>query len=203
MLVMTFNLSNSFAKINREQLQNHTFMLCFKIQNMGNTPKNTFKINKVIFLLIVLFSSLSVTAQNPKIKLDSIVEQLGIKDKVDHVLLENKAEMEKKARLEKYINHQKVQHQNKIFNLIELEVQNAKFLLTKGFDYKDITEEIYQLKRWEEFAVKGIVGKKFRVLTDRNLSSTSILLDEILSRTDNHLKKITLENQELGKAQEK
>lgn len=170
---------------------------------MGNTPKNTFKINKVFFLLIVLFSSLSVTAQNPKIKLDSIVEQLGIKDKVDHVLLENKAEIEKKERLEKYLNYQKVQNQNKIFNLIELEIQNAKFLLTKGFDYKDITEEIYQLKRWEEFAVKGIVGKKFRVLTDRNLSSASILLDEILSRTDNHLKKIGRENQELGKVQER
>ena len=94
------------------------------------------------------------------------------------------AENEKKERLEKYLNYQKVQNQNKIFNLIELEVQNAKFLLTKGFDYKDITEEIYQLKRWEEFAVKGIVGKKFRVLTDRNLSSASILLDEILSRTE-------------------
>jgi len=111
--------------------------------------------------------------------------------------------MTKKTRQQTYINYQKVQRQNKLFNLIEFEIQNAKFLLNKGFDYKDIAEEIYQLKDWEEFAVKGIVGKKFRVLTDRNLSSTSILLDELLKRSNNRLKKISLENQQLTRTQEK
>ncbi|WP_165818087.1 mechanosensitive ion channel family protein [Flavobacterium sp. 103] len=135
--------------------------------------------------------------------MDSIVKEIGIKNRINQLMLESKAENEKKARQEKYINYQKVQKQNRIFNLIELEVQNAKFLLTRGYAYKDITAEIHQLKEWEEFAVKGIVGKKFRVMTDRNLSSTSILLDELLKRTSNRLKKISVENQQLSRTQEK
>ncbi|WP_165830401.1 mechanosensitive ion channel family protein [Flavobacterium aquariorum] len=135
--------------------------------------------------------------------MDSIVKEIGIKNKINQLMLEGKAESEKKARQEKYINYQKVQKQNKIFNLIELEVQNAKFLLNRGFDYKDITEEIHQLKEWEEFSVRGIVGTKFRILTDRNLSSTSILLDELLKRTSNRLNKISIENQQLSRTQEK
>ena len=40
-------------------------------------------------------------------------------------------------------------------------------------------------------------------MTDRNLSSTSILLDELLKRTSNRLKKISIENQQLSRTQEK
>lgn len=178
-------------------------MLNFTLQHINTAKKNTAHSFKSIFVFFALLCFLSAASQNPKEKLDSIAEQLGIKDKNTPVLLESKAEKDKKARQEKYINYQKVQKQNKIFNLIESEIQNAKFFLNKGFDYKDITEEIYQLKEWEEFAVKGIVGKKFRVLTDRNLSSTSILLDELLKRTNNHLKRISVENQQLSRTQEK
>ncbi|MGQ7946908.1 mechanosensitive ion channel family protein [Flavobacterium sp. WC2509] len=136
--------------------------------------------------------------------MDSIVKEIGIKNRVNQLMLEGKAENEKKTRQEKYISYQKVQKQNRIFNLIEFELQNAKILLNRGFDYKDITEEIHQLKEWEEFAVKGIVGeKKFRVQTDRNLSSTSILLDELLKRASNRLLKISVENQQVSRAQER
>ncbi|HEY6142651.1 MAG TPA: mechanosensitive ion channel domain-containing protein [Flavobacterium sp.] len=158
---------------------------------------------KTIFIFFTLISFLSAASQNQKKEIDSMINHIGIKNKLTQIVLENKAENEKKERQEKYINYQKVQKQNKTFNLIELEVQNAKFLLDKGFDYKDITEEIHQLKDWEEFAVKGIVGKKFRIMTDRNLSSTSILLDELLKRTSNRLDKISIENQELAKTQER
>ncbi|WP_084157362.1 mechanosensitive ion channel family protein [Flavobacterium denitrificans] len=158
---------------------------------------------KLFLIAFTLFSSMSGISQNTKTKLDSIVKELGIKDKASLIILKGKAETEKKIREEKYINYQNIQKQNKLFNLIEFEIQNAKFLLTKGFNYKDVAEEIHQLKDWEEFAVKGIVGKKFRVLTDRNLSSTSILLDELLNRSTDRLKKISLENQQLSRTQEK
>lgn len=158
---------------------------------------------KTVFVFFAFFSFFLAVSQNPIKKLDSIAGQLGIKDKNTVDLLETKAANDKKLRQEKYIHYQKVQEQNKIFNLIEFEIQNAKFLLNKGFDYKDIAEEISQLQQWEEFAVRGIIGKKFRVLTDRNLNSTSILLDELLKRTSSHLKKISVENQQLGRTQEK
>ncbi|MDR6843648.1 mechanosensitive ion channel domain-containing protein [Flavobacterium granuli] len=178
-------------------------MLKFTFQHINNAKNNNGNSWKPIFVFFALLSFLSVSSQNLKKEVDSIVKEIGINNRVNQLLLESKAENEKKARQEKYINYQRVQKQNRIFNLIELEVQNAKFLLNRGFDYKDITEEIHQLKEWEEFSVKGIVGKQFRVLTDRNLSSTSILLYELLKRTNNRLKKISIENQQLGRTREK
>jgi potassium efflux system protein len=178
-------------------------MLKFTFQYTTSIKDNNGISWNLVFVFLTLISFLSVTAQNQKKELDSIVKEIGIKNRINQLILESKAENEKKSRQEKYINYQKVQKQNRIFNLIELEVQNAKFLLNRGFDYKDITEEIYQLEDWEEFAVKGIVGRKFRVMTDRNLSSTSFLLDELLKRTNNRLKKISIENQELSRTQEK
>lgn len=170
-------------------------------------PKLSKKYKSISFRLFLiacaLLSSVYGISQNTTSKLDSIVKELGIKDKTSLILLKSKAEGEKKMREEKYINYQNVQKQNRLFNLIELEIQNAKFLLTKGFNYKDVAEEIHQLKDWEAFAVKGIVGKKFSVLTDRNLSSTSILLDELLKRSTDRLEKISLENQQLSRTQEK
>lgn len=178
-------------------------MLKFTFQHITPLKNNNSNSWKSIFAFFVLFTFLSAAGQNQKKEMDSIVKEIGIKNRINQLMLESKANDEKKARQEKYINYQKVQKQNRIFNLIELEVQNAKFLLNRGFDYKDITEEIHQLKDWEEFAVKGIVGKKFRVMTDRNLSSTSILLDELLKRANNRLTKISIENQQLSKTQEK
>ncbi|MFB3387923.1 mechanosensitive ion channel family protein [Flavobacterium sp. LAR06] len=171
---------------------------------LQNTSKKYKSIGFKLFLIaFTALSSVSGISQTTTSKLDSIVKELGIKDKASLILLKGQAEREKKMREEKYINYQNVQKQNRLFNLIELEIQNAKFLLTKGFNYKDVAGEIYQLKDWEEFAVKGIVGRKFRVLTDRNLSSTSILLDELLKRSTDRLKKISLENQQLSRTQEK
>ncbi|OOG77969.1 mechanosensitive ion channel family protein [Flavobacterium sp. A45] len=178
-------------------------MLNFTFQHINATKNNNGNSWKSIFVFFALISLLSTAGQTPKKEMDSIVKEIGIKNRINQLMLESKANYDKKARQEKYINYQKVQKQNRIFNLIEFEVQNAKFLINRGFDYKEITQEIHQLKDWEEFAVKGIVGKKFRVITDRNLSSTSILLDELLKRTNNRLKKISFENQELSRTQEK
>src|SRR5436190_2033884 len=103
----------------------------------------------------------------------------------------------------KYFNDRKIQKHNEILRQKYEEVEHAEILLNRGFDYKDIIEEIHQLNDWREFAMQGIVGKKTRVLTDRNLSSTSILLDELLNRATNRLKNINDENQELTRTQEK
>lgn len=178
-------------------------MLKLTFQNI-NPFKNYSGISwKSFFVFFALISFFSVVSQPLKKEADTIIDKVAIQNKVAQISLENRAKDEKKERQDKYINHQNIQKQNKIFRLIKLEVQNAKVLLNRRFDYKDITEEIHQLKDWEEFAVKGIVGKKFRVLTDRNLSSTSILLDELLKRSTNRLKNINTESHELSKAQEK
>ncbi|SHG88238.1 Mechanosensitive ion channel [Flavobacterium fluvii] len=178
-------------------------MLNFTIQKIKPVKMNNGTNWRTIFIFFTLISCLSIAAQSTKKEIDSTTHKIGIKNSLNQIALEKKAENDKKESQEKYITYQKIQKQNKTFNLIELQVQNAKFLLDKGFAYKDITEEIHQLKEWEEFAVKGIIGKQFKVLTDRNLNSTSILLDELLKRTSNRLEKISIENNELSKTQEK
>jgi len=154
-------------------------------------------------LIWVLTSFLCLFAQTQKKKIDSIVNKNEIEILINPLFDKNNVKKDKQSSLAKYINYQNVQKQNKTFNLIELEIQNAKFILNKGFNYKAITKEIDQIKKWEKFAVKGIVGKKFRIITDRNLSSTSILLDELLKRTNNRLTIIKEENEVLSKTQEK
>src|SRR6478609_7696373 len=130
-------------------------MLKFTFQHTKTVKKSNGNSWKPFLVFFALISSLSVSSQSTKKQIDSIVKQLDIENKITQVILESKAENDKKARQEKYLNYQKVQKQNKIFNLIEFEVQNAKFILNRGYDYKDITAEIHQLKDWEEFAVKG------------------------------------------------
>ena len=105
-------------------------MLKFTFQHINATKNNNGNSWKSIFVFFALISFLSATAQTPKKEMDSIVKEIGIKNRINQLMLESKAKNEKKARQEKYINYQKVQKQNRIFNLIELEVQNAKFLLT-------------------------------------------------------------------------
>ncbi|MGG7036202.1 MAG: mechanosensitive ion channel family protein [Flavobacterium sp.] len=156
-----------------------------------------------IFVFLALLSFFSVTSQNQKKEIDTIIDKFAIESIIKQKFLESAVKSLKKENQDKYFNDQSIRKQNKTFSLIKLEVQNAKFLLDRGFAYKDITEEIHQLKDWEEFAVKGIAGKNFRVLTDRNLSSTSILLDELLNRANNRLKNINIEKQEHSRTQEK
>jgi potassium efflux system protein len=178
-------------------------MLKFTFQHRNSNKKNTSFSWKHIFAFLALISFFQITSQTNKIITDPIVDSLAIQNKITQISLENAAKVGKKQRQNEYINYQNIQKQNKIFSLIKSEVKNSKFLLDKGFDYKNITEEIHQLKEWNKFVVKGIVGKKLKVLTDRNLSSTSILLDELLKRANNRLANISLENQQLSKSLEK
>jgi len=178
-------------------------MLKFAFQHRNfNKNKLAFYCKRAL-LFIAIISFISASSQTNKEVTDSMVNKLAIQNKNTQIALEQIAKKEEKEKKNEYINHQRIQKQNKIFDLIKSEVKNAEFLLNRGFDYKDITEEIHQLKDWDEFTVRGIVGKKFRVLTDRNLSSTSILLDELLKRANNRLENISLENQQLSRSQEK
>lgn len=178
-------------------------MLSLTLQNNVINVKGKRFGCKLVFVLLTFLFSITVSSQNQNIDLDSIVEKIMTDEESSQITLKNKADVEKKIRQKKYLNYQNIQRQNKIFNLLELEILNAKSLLNKDFHYKNITSEIEQLNIWKEYVTQGLVKRKSNVLTDRNLSSTSILLDELLKRTNNRIEKISKEYNEFNETVEK
>jgi small-conductance mechanosensitive channel len=95
-------------------------------------------------------------------------------------------------------NNRIVKSQNEIFNLINAEILKANKITKHGIDYKKFTSEIDLLLKWKKFAVEGITVNKDKIQTTRNLTTTYILLTELLKRTDNQLNNIKSNNQELS-----
>ncbi len=94
-----------------------------------------------------------------------------------------------------------VQWQIANFNLINSEIQNANFILNEGLDYHDFAEELNLLIKLKGETVEGITIKRDKIQTVRNLSTTYILLEELLKRTNNKLLSIKDSNQSLNTIQ--
>ena len=88
--------------------------------------------------------------------------------------------------------------QNASFNLLNEEIQKANTILKEGIDYKGFTKELELLVEWKEKSVKGIVKDVGKKQTVRDLTTTSLLLKELLKRTDFQLNKISLNNASLS-----
>lgn len=88
--------------------------------------------------------------------------------------------------------------QNASFNLLNEEIQKANTILKEGIDYKGFTKELELLVEWKEKSVKGIVKDVGKKQTVRDLTTTSLLLKELLKRTDFQLNKISLNNTSLS-----
>ncbi|VXC07921.1 Mechanosensitive ion channel [Flavobacterium sp. 9R] len=88
--------------------------------------------------------------------------------------------------------------QNASFNLLNEEIQKANTILKEGIDYKGFTKELELLVEWKEKSVKGIVKNVSKMQTVRDLTTTSLLLNELLKRTDYQLDKISSNNKSLS-----
>lgn len=97
--------------------------------------------------------------------------------------------------------NQFIQQQTKSFNQIDFEIQNANTRLAQGFDYADYTEELNAVINFKEVAVEGILVNEDKYLTLRNLTTTSLLLNEVLNRTENQLVEIKQNNLEFTEVQ--
>ncbi|MGL3000663.1 mechanosensitive ion channel family protein [Flavobacterium sp. RSSB_23] len=88
--------------------------------------------------------------------------------------------------------------QNSSFNSLNEEIQKASTVLKEGIDYKGFTTELALLVDWKEKSLKGIVKDVNKMQTIRDLTTTSILLNELIKRTDYQLDKIAVNNRELS-----
>jgi small-conductance mechanosensitive channel len=94
-----------------------------------------------------------------------------------------------------YNNTRQIQKQNRVFNQLRNEIQNAENILKQGIDYAEFTNELDAIMKYKDLSIKGILIYNSEELTIRNLTTTSILLTELVNRTENQLKKIRENNQ--------
>jgi small-conductance mechanosensitive channel len=149
---------------------------------------------KFYFLLIFLISSITFSQTNDSIvkkpiqsdekKLDSLMQLLNSES-----LKENKSN---------YDFNVLMSEQNHSFNLLNEQIQKANSVLKEGIDYKGFTTELALLVKGMKKTVKGIKENQGKMQTVRDLTTTSVLLNELLKRTNIQLGKISSNNRSLS-----
>lgn len=100
-----------------------------------------------------------------------------------------------------YNKARQIQKQNRVFNQLRNEIQNAESILNQGIDYAEFIRELDAIRNYKDLAIKGLLTIDAENLTIRNLTTTSILLTELKNRTENQLDKIRENNQSLTDVQ--
>ncbi len=161
--------------------------------------------NVPLFMLVLLFvflyhSQLYAGSQENKadssLRLSSRFEQLSARTKVivARELINSRTE---------FNAHQAVLQQGKTFAAIKIELERARNFLKQGYSYREIKEEINRVTMWKKLAGEGVITGKDNLHTVRNLTATSILLNELLNRTNGRLQKMESYHQALGQFQYK
>lgn len=159
--------------------------------------KSVFKQNCLLFVLFILFTSQTFSQtkdsiapkpiQSAEKKLDSLMQLLNSES-----LKENKSH---------YDFNVLMSEQNKNFNLLNEQIQKANTTLKEGIDYKGFTAELELLVKGMKKTVKGIKKNQGKMQTARDLTTTSVLLNELLKRTNTQLDKISSNNRSLSTIQ--
>lgn len=129
---------------------------------------------------------------------DTILKPIPI-----NVVIENLVSDRLKKSQMVLVNNQTIRSQNRAIALINTEIQKANNILEQGFDYKRFTKEINLLFKWKDFALEGITKNKNKRQATRDLTTTALLLDELVIRTDNQIEKISNNNYKLSKIQKR
>ena len=125
----------------------------------------------------------------------SLLQSLG--------LIKRTAKLEQERITANYQSHSLILDQSKKFIALSLEIQNTRHYLNQGFEYKKVLDLIEQVKAWKEIAIDGVIVNKDSLQTNRNLTATSILLKELVSRTNIWLTTIYKYHSTLGMHQRK
>ena len=153
-----------------------------------------------MFGLLVFCCSSPLSAQTTDLTKDSATSmntgfsEMAAKTKV-------LAQKELALRKELFNEHQALMEQSKHYVLIKNELEKARNFLKQGYATEDIYAEINQLMGWRKVAGDGIITGRDEYQTVRNLTTTSILLKEILNRTNNRLNEILAYHKSLGQLQ--
>lgn len=158
--------------------------------------------NNTITILLFLFCSFTLAAQKSESKVDTTQSETNRLDQLSSKINRMAATELEKSKAN-YKHNKITQKQNNNFILINSEIQKANSTLKQGIDYKGFTKQINKFIAWRDFAVDGIITNRDEIQTNRNLTSTSLLLNEILNGTDNRLNRIKSDYKLLGEIQKK
>ena len=161
------------------------------------SKKTLFRIIAIVTLLLNS-SSIAYGQYTLNIPKDSTIQAAPL-----NVTIEDMASSRLKKSKMILENNKTVQSQNNAFALINIEIQKANAALQRGFDYKGFTKEINLLIEWKDFAVDGITINKNKTQTIRDLTTTTLLLNELQSRTANQINKIKNNNEALSSIQKR
>ena len=150
----------------------------------------------VLFYLPSFPSGTSATKPDSALRLNSGYQELSSKTRV-------LVERELKNSREEFRAHQVVLHQSRTFVLVKNELAKARNFLKQGYSYQEIKNETDRLSEWKALAGEGVITNKDNIPTVRNLTTTSILLKELLKRTDSRLQQILSYHRSLGHFQYK
>ncbi len=152
---------------------------------------------RVLLTLTFLFFNFSLFADSLQKESESafqsdtsLLQSLG--------LIKRTADLEQKQSAANYQSHSLILDQSKKFIAVSLEIQNTRHYLNQGFEYKKVLDLIEQVKAWKEIAIDGVIVNKDSLQTNRNLTATSILLKELVSRTNIWLSTIYKYHSTLG-----
>ena len=140
--------------------------------------------SKLLVLFLLIVSTFSA-AQSKVIKDTTDVKEdtLGKKNAKEQAVLNDfitKMSLEGLKNGQLNLNSNRaVQWQNTNFNLINSEIQKANFILKEGIDYQKFTTELDILIKLKDEALEGIITKRDKKQTVRNLSTTFLLLQEL------------------------
>ena len=104
-------------------------------------------------------------------------------------------------RRNEFTDNQVKQSQTKSFLFLRDEVERTAGLLKQGYGSDNIYLEIGQLIGLRKLAGEGVTSNKDKFQTVRNLTTTSILLKEILDRTNNRSREVLAYHKILGRLQ--
>lgn len=164
-------------------------------------PSKKSKLLLLITLLFVfLMSGLNsfLYAQNANAeKLDTLLQEI---QKADTQMKQLNKESFKESK-ENYDFNVLLNKQNISFNLLNEQIQKANTVLKGGIDYKVFSTELDLLIKLKQRTIKRIVTNERKMQAVRDLTSTSLLLKEILRRTNSQLERITKNNASLSQIQ--
>jgi len=112
----------------------------------------------------------------------------------DSLILEQKKQSKEIATLEKnkkYFNENSISRkQNHILSKIDASIREGSLVLKKGIDYKYLVSSLKSIKKIKVYALQTVLQNPEKIQSVRNVTLTSTTLNEILSNTEEQLKKI-------------
>jgi len=100
-----------------------------------------------------------------------------------------------------FLSHKELIEQSKDFVVIYNQSVQAKSFIKEGFDYRTTLENMKKFTRMREMATDGVSNNRDKLQTSRNLTTTTILLHEILKKTNNIMSNVLAYHRDLGRLQ--